>query len=252
MLSNRLVSIDFEISSTCQAKCPVCIRNVKGKLGEFEQTTKTLAEVKYILGDLAKQLHKIEFCGNYGDPMACEEIAEICKWLIEQSPNIRIDIATNGAIGSPKTYAKLGELGANIIFAFDGTTQESNELYRRNVKWSDAMLNLKAYSETSVAPYSTWQFLVFDENKEHLEPAIQIAIDHNIKYFFINDFPNPFVSGYHSTLIDRENLIAKDGQVLKIYDTDQSTVLYTLTQAVTMSEKIKELKEKYATKMLFL
>ena len=114
------------------------------------------------------------------------------------------------------------------------------------------MLNLKAYSETSVAPYSTWQFLVFDENKEHLEPAIQIAIDHNIKYFFINDFPNPFVSGYHSTLIDRENLIAKDGQVLKIYDTDQSTVLYTLTQAVTMSEKIKELKEKYATKMLFL
>lgn len=124
MLSNRLVSIDFEISSTCQAKCPVCIRNVKGKLGEFEQTTKTLAEVKYILGDLAKQLHKIEFCGNYGDPMACEEIAEICKWLIEQSPNIRIDIATNGAIGSPKTYAKLGELGANIIFAFDGTTQE--------------------------------------------------------------------------------------------------------------------------------
>ena len=82
MDSEKLLSVDFEISSTCQAVCPVCSRTTDGKLQEFKQVTKTLSEVQTILGDLVPQLQMMTFCGNYGDTMACTEIVEICQWLL--------------------------------------------------------------------------------------------------------------------------------------------------------------------------
>ena len=252
--SERLVSVDFEISSTCQARCKVCQRiDEFGKLNDFVQTTKTLTEVIYILGDLVKQLKEVKLCGNYGDPMACEEVADICEWLVDQNPDIRIDIATNGAIGKPKTYARLGKIGVNITFGLDGSTQESNELYRVNVKWADAMKNLKAYSETSTAKDSGWQFLLFDQNKEHLEPAIKLAIEYGLCQMYINAMPNPFSSGI-IPLKNSNAIIANDSPIQKLdmYDISGTEILYQLTPAFGMAEQVKQLKDKYATDMLFV
>ena len=267
--SERLISVDLEISSTCQARCSMCVRrNEWGQLTDFKQTTKTLAEVKHILGGLSKQLEGMMFCGNYGDPMACEEVADICEWLIEESPKIDIGIATNGAIGKPATYARLGKLGVNITWGLDGSTQESNELYRTNVKWSDAMKNLKAYSETSIANKAAWQFLLFEQNKEHLEPAIKLAISHGIRHMYINQTPNPFAQGRILPHAMDTETIARDSDIqeLIIYDTNDTLapkfkdfaaqrgpkILHRLTPAHGMSEKIQELKDKYDSDMFFV
>ena len=37
MSSKDLVAIDFEIASTCNAVCPICIRRKHGQLTEFAQ-----------------------------------------------------------------------------------------------------------------------------------------------------------------------------------------------------------------------
>ncbi len=250
MYSDKLLSIDFEISSTCQAVCPVCSRTTDGKLQDFKQVTKTLSEVQTILGDLVPQLKMMTFCGNYGDTMACTEVAEICEWLLSENPELRIDIATNGGIGKPETYAKLGRLGVNIIFGLDGTDEDTNQLYRVNVKWKNVIDNLTAYSETSIAEHSGWQFLLFEQNKHQLQDAIKMAIKYRLKEMFLNEWPNPFSRGLHFSL-DDEKVFYSDKQKLPVYNIEGIRT-HTLLPAYDMSNKVQELKEKYGTDLFFV
>ena len=260
-----IVAIDYEISSTCQARCPVCVRQSGGKLKDFVQTQRTLDETKHILDGVASGLEFVKLCGNWGDPMGCDVVADICEWLISESPKVRIDISTNGAIGKPKTYQRLGKMGVNIVFGLDGSDQESNELYRRNVKWSDAMDNLKAYSSECTAKDSSWQYLLFNENKNHLESAIKIAIENKIKFFTIIERPVPFAAGMHESIDKvsgnqwgKHEIIKREGQQLPVYFSgrretgDHNDVEYILTPAFDMTEKVKELKEKYASDLHFI
>ena len=265
----RIVAIDYEISSTCQARCPVCVRQHGGKLKDFVQTQRTLDETKHILHGVASGLKFVRFCGNYGDPMGCDAVADISEWLISENPEVRIDISTNGAIGQPDTYRRLGKMGVNIIFGLDGSDQQSNQLYRRNVKWSDAMDNLKAYSSECTAQHSSWQYLLFNENKINLEKAIQIAIEHKIKSFNINERPNPFSNSYHSAVdksAGKYEIIHSEGSnkftelgddnVLRVYygagTYDESDIEYSLTPAYNMSAHVQKLKEKYDTDLHFI
>ncbi len=253
----NIVAIDYEISSTCQARCPVCIRQDAGRLKKFVQTQRTLDETKRILDGVASGLKFIRLCGNWGDPMGCDEIADICEWFISESPEVRIDISTNGALGKPETYQRLGKMGVNIVFGLDGSDQESNQLYRRNVKWSDAMDNLKAYSSECTAQDSFWQYLLFNENKDHLEDAIKLAIEHKLKYFVIIERPVPFAAGRHEALdklSGKHEIIKREGQELPVYSAEgeYGEVEYILTPAYDMTEKIKELKEKYAPNLHFI
>ena len=130
MSSGKLIAVDFEIASTCNAVCPVCIRRSHGQLSEFVQQYRTANEVKTILGDLVKQLRHIQFCGNYGDPMTNPEILDICEWIRSQNEHITIRISTNGGIGSPAHYKRLGQLGVHLVWGIDGASKEINELHR--------------------------------------------------------------------------------------------------------------------------
>lgn len=254
--SKRLQQLDLEISSTCQAYCPVCIRTWRqGELKKFKQTYTPVAEVQRIVGDLAKQLQKVTFCGNWGDPMANKDIVPICEWFKSQNPNIVIDIATNGGIGTAIQYAQLGKMGVRIIFGFDGPDQETNELYRVNVNFNTAIKNAKVYcanlpKETPQWEGGGWQYLLFNENKHRLEDAIKLAIETGINKFFINEWPNPFSSLLHHTVDKGGDLIFTDRQKIDVWHMDKKTY-HTLTPAYDMAEKVRELKEKYASDLFF-
>ena len=47
--------------------------------------------------DVARQIRKITFCGNDGDPIYCRDLAEICLWFKTINPQIQIVIITNGS-----------------------------------------------------------------------------------------------------------------------------------------------------------
>ena len=110
----RIVAIDYEISSTCQARCPVCVRQDGGKLKDFVQTQRTLDETKHILNGVASGLKFVKLCGNWGDPMGCDEIADICEWFISESPKVRIDILDEPGMLAAITTS-IGRCGGNIV-----------------------------------------------------------------------------------------------------------------------------------------
>lgn len=186
MSSGNLIAVDFEIASTCNAVCPVCIRRNHGQLAEFTQQYRTAEEVKRILTDTVQQLSHIQFCGNYGDPMTNPEILDICEWIRNNNNHTSIRISTNGGIGSPKHYKRLGQLGVELIWGIDGASKDVNELHRVRVDYNKVMRNMDEYfSDIKDSTYNEWQYIVWKENAHELEDAIRVAHDKGVKVFYI-------------------------------------------------------------------
>ena len=186
MSSKDLIAIDFEIASTCNAVCPVCIRRNHGQLAEFTQQYRTADEVKRILSDTVQQLEHIQFCGNYGDPMTNPEILDICEWIRSNNEHVSMRISTNGGIGSPKHYKRLGQLGVHLIWGIDGASKEINELHRVRVDYNKVIRNMDEYiSDIKDGTYHEWQYIVWQENAHELEDAVKVAYEKGIKVFYI-------------------------------------------------------------------
>ena len=191
MKSNNLVAVDLEIASTCNAACPVCIRRQYGEVADFQQQMRTLKDVKRIFDGVAKQIHHIQMCGNYGDPMTCAEILPICEWFKEQNPHVSIRIATNGGIGKPDHYRQLGKLGVEMVFGVDGASNEILDLHRVNVRYDRVLRNMSEYMSECTADHHEWQYIVFDENKCDVLEAVKQAKELGIRIFYIRH-PNGF------------------------------------------------------------
>ena len=143
LLMAKIKHLDIEVSSTCQAACPMCARHTAGKT-TIDPVNQTLADVKRTYREISKGLETITMCGNIGDTMGNKEIALICRWFIMRNPDIEITIHTNGGLGNPKTYKELALLGVRIVVAIDGM-EDTNHYHRVGVKWSNLLKNLEAY-----------------------------------------------------------------------------------------------------------
>jgi hypothetical protein len=140
---SQVKHLDIEVSSTCQAACPVCARNSCGTT-VINPANQSLADVRRTYRSMSKQITTITMCGNIGDSMGNKDIALICRWFIMRNPDILINVHTNGGLGSPETYTELAQLGVRVIFAIDGL-KDTNHYHRVGVKWENIERNLSAY-----------------------------------------------------------------------------------------------------------
>lgn len=171
--SNNIKYIDFEISSLCNAGCPVCPRRHIGQYSEFTQTYWTIDEVKRVVDvDIIKNLYGVLFCGNFGDAMGNPDVVEITKYFRENNKNMSIHVKTNGGIGEHKDYEKMAKLGCFITFGLDGVG-EKNELHRVNVKWDKVMKNAKSFTENCQPYQFEVQFIMWNENIDQIIPMIE-------------------------------------------------------------------------------
>lgn len=195
-----LSAIHIELSSKCNAICPGCTRYASNspmlnpKLVQEEVTYEQF--VKWFPKEVMGNIYNWIICGNYGDPFTCKDLYEILEYICENSPG-DIQVNTNGGLRSPELYRKIGELfkhrdensvrmvHSSVTFSIDGL-EETNHIYRRNVRWSKVWDNLMAYVETGATTH--WDYLRFKHNIHQVEEAKRIA-----KYYGINlTLKNPF------------------------------------------------------------
>ena len=170
--SSIIRHIDFELSSLCNAKCPVCPRQEFGQFSDFVQSYTTLEETQKMFDEeLIKNLYNITICGNFGDGMGNPDIVKIISWFKSINSELYINIATNGGIGKPEYYEELAKLGCEITFGIDGY-EEVNELYRVNVKWDKLKENVTAFSKYSGNNAFRVQFLFWEETTDQILPLI--------------------------------------------------------------------------------
>lgn len=179
MWTDSITYLDVESTSICQAACPMCARNIKGEGLNPYISLKSL-NLSWFKQNLShkqiKQLEKIRFGGNVGDPAATPDLIEIIEYLKKINPSLVIGLNTNGALRNKKWWKQLGMILKGSFdyctFSIDGL-KDTNHLHRRQVRWDILMDNLSTYVSTGATAH--WDMLVFDHNKHQIDDVKKLA-----------------------------------------------------------------------------
>ena len=172
MLDN-VKEIHIEPTSLCNAECPMCARNVYGKMLNPYIRLKSLP-LKWFQDNIKpeqiKQLKKIFFCGNVGDPASAPELIQIAQYFKKHNPNIVVGLNSNGGLKTKDWWKRLGEVLQGeldyCVFSIDGL-EDTNHIYRRNVNWNKVMENTMSFIGTGARAH--WDMLVFEHYKHQVE-----------------------------------------------------------------------------------
>ena len=164
--------IHFEVTSRCNAACPDCPRTNNSIL---PLTTWNIKEFASAFPDeLLARLDRIGFCGNYGDPIICNNLIGICRYIRERSDCL-IRIHTNGSARTVAWWEELAEVIAPngiVVWGIDGL-KDTNHIYRVNTDWDTIMRNVQAFN--GAGGVSHWQFSPFDHCAHQTNQARVLA-----------------------------------------------------------------------------
>lgn len=185
-----LKSIHLEITSRCQAKCPMCSRNYRSgvenpnlKLADW-----TINDFKKIINvNVLEQIDNIYFCGNFGDPIINDDLLEMCRYATSIKPKITIRIHTNGGARKTSWWKELRECLPNkhtVIFGIDGL-EDTHHLYRIGTTYENVVRNAKEF--ISVGGIAEWVFIKFKHNEHQVDEAQRRAKDFGFKNFTVKN-----------------------------------------------------------------
>ena len=176
----ELKSVHLELTSKCQASCPMCARNHHG--GQ-ENPNLIIAEI-----DLAKfmsifdkeVLRKIQhlyLCGNFGDPIMSKDLIPMIEYAAGINSDLKISIHTNGSARTKQWWRDLARAMPQdhmLHFALDGLA-DTHHLYRIGTDFDKIIENAGEFiSEGGLAE---WVFLAFKHNEHQINEARQMAKD---------------------------------------------------------------------------
>ena len=161
----------IEASSICALKCPRCPRAEVPESLLNRQLT--LDFFKNQVGEsVAKQIRKVTFCGNDGDPVYCRDLVEIIIWFKTLNPEIQIVIITNGSYKPVYWWEYLGKAldhRDEVHWSLDGWSQDSNQQYRVHSDWLSIMRGIEAFKNANNSTYLVWAAIAFRFNQDCIE-----------------------------------------------------------------------------------
>ena len=161
----------IEPSSICALRCPRCPRAEVPESLLNRQLS--LDFFKNQVGvDVARQIRKITFCGNDGDPIYCKDLIEIIIWFKTLNPEIQIVLITNGSYKSADWWQYLGKTlneHDEVHWSLDGWDEDSNNQYRVNCNWASIMNGIEAFKKANDSAYLVWAAIAFKFNQHSIE-----------------------------------------------------------------------------------
>jgi MoaA/NifB/PqqE/SkfB family radical SAM enzyme len=230
----------IELSSICALQCPRCPRaelpdsllNRQLNLGFFQTQ---------ISESIVKQIKKITFCGNDGDPIYCRDFFKICMWLKQNNPDIAITIITNGSYRPEVWWQSLGTVldhRDEIHWSLDGWDQQSNQQYRVNSDWQSIVNGISAFTATNTSTYRVWAAIGFRFNQEHINHMKQMATDLNFDCFQLTK-STKFGSKYPDSYGHQDSLEPTDPTLISSSHRFER-ILYPLTDRPNPNISIKK------------
>ena len=212
---NQIKTIHLEITSKCQASCPMCSRNIQGGVDNpfIAITEITLDDfIKWFPVDFIKQLDRLYMCGNLGDPVVAKDKLEIFTYLKSTNPNISLGMNTNGSARNTAWWTKLAKLGVVVRFGIDGLS-DTHALYRIGTDWDKIITNAKSFIQAG--GYAIWDMLVFDHNQHQIDDCKSLSKELGFKEIAIKN-----TSRFHNGSL---NVLDKTGKTIHIlYATEKS------------------------------
>jgi MoaA/NifB/PqqE/SkfB family radical SAM enzyme len=172
--------IHLELTTKCNAACPMCLRNKNGDI-----VNPNLELVDFDINWLENfdiPIDKLTLCGNYGDPTLYGQVHELIERWYELY-NKPVIMMTNGGARSTQWWADLARIGGDklkVVFGIDGL-EDTNHLYRRNVRWDRLMENAQAFIDNG--GNAIWKFIIFRHNQHQMDDARALAKQMGFRQF---------------------------------------------------------------------
>jgi len=162
--NEEVTRIELELTSTCNLKCPLCIRQIVGS--SMDNIYRPLDEVIAQL-ESYPNLEYLTIAGPISEPTSYPWLPELITYVNKR--NIEISLYINGDTRSDFYYRKLAVLFRNrpgyIYFTICGSTQELHQKYRVNSQLSRVIRRLGIVNRYSNnRGILTW--IVFNYNEE--------------------------------------------------------------------------------------
>ncbi len=225
-------SIHFEVTSKCQARCPMCPRRTRGgplNITLDEITFNTF--IKWFPIDFIKQLVDFNMCGNLGDPIIAEDTLEIFNYLREHNSTMTLQMHTNGSGRSKEWWQALAGINVKVIFGIDGL-KDTHSLYRISTDWQRIIDNAQTF--INAGGDARWDMLVFKHNEHQVDTCEQMSKDLGFKGFSIKHTTR-FRDGKLDVIDDDYNVThtlyptKKSEEAIAKVKTAQSELLPTIT-----------------------
>lgn len=206
---NELKMIHLEITTRCQASCPMCPRNYHGGVdnSNLKIADWTFEEFKTVFTDtLLNQVSFIYFCGNFGDPIMNNDLIKMCQYVKDKKKEISIEIHTNGGARSTQWWEELYDAlpeKHRIFFGIDGLA-DTNHIYRIGVNYEAVIRNASAFIKKG--GNAEWVFIRFKHNEHQEISAQMLSKQIGFKNFIVKN-TNRFIGD------DKYSVLDKDGNV---------------------------------------
>ncbi len=217
-------SMHFEVTSKCQAKCPMCPRRINGgKLNPNLILDEITLEkfVQWFDIDFVKQLDSFYMCGNLGDPIVAKDTLEIFQYLRTHNPKMSLRMHTNGSAKLIQWWKNLAEQKVTVIFGIDGLA-DTHSKYRINTDWNKIIANAQAF--ISNGGDARWDMIIFKHNEHQIDECRILSKQLGFKEFSIKH-TSRFKDDKFDVLDDDNNVI----------DT-----LYPTSKSKSMINKVKK------------
>jgi MoaA/NifB/PqqE/SkfB family radical SAM enzyme len=174
--------IELELSSYCNASCPLCSRNFYGynfKNPSFGLRHLSLSDIKKILdASILSGVETIVLQGNFGDLCMNPETPEIVNYILSINPDIKISGHTNGSAQATDWWVQLNRV--RMYFALDGKDQETHQKYRKDTNFKKIIQNATALK--NAGGEVVWKMLIFDHNQYQVDDCRKMAKDLGFKF----------------------------------------------------------------------
>lgn len=221
--------VHLELTSKCQARCPMCPRRINGGLINplFEITEIDLETFKkWFPIDFIKQLDSLFMCGNLGDPIIAQDCLDIFRYIRGINPYIRLSMHTNGSARSEQWWEALAQARVKVTFGIDGLS-DTHTLYRIGTDYSKILHNAEEFIKAG--GHAEWHMLVFKHNEHQVEDCRKLSESMKFKKF-ITKHTSRFKDG-------KFNVLDEQGKTVNIlYPTEHSKVSTVNVLSVQPSE----------------
>lgn len=183
--STDITTVHIEITSRCQASCPMCPRtnNPHLRLNDW-----TIEDFKTIFTKaVLQQLKLIYFCGNYGDPIINNDLPLMCQYIKDNAPHIQVDIHTNGSARSTEWWKTLHShlpKKHTIVFALDGLA-DTHSIYRVGTSFDVVLQNASTFINEGGNAH--WVMIRFKHNQHQVNDAKLMAKQYKFNKFSVKD-----------------------------------------------------------------
>lgn len=177
--------IHLEISSLCNARCPLCPRNFHGYPYNdgYEERNLTLADTKKIFSPkFLQHINEVNINGNFGDIVMNPQAVDIVRYFRQH--DIEIVISTNGGARKKDFWQDLAVLECKVLFCLDGLS-DTHSIYRQDTVYETVLKNAQTF--INAGGNAVWKMIPFDHNQHQIEDCQALSKELGFSDFVLTD-----------------------------------------------------------------